>query len=85
MHTPAYSLNTLFAQMGLESSDEAIDLFIRSHGSISRESPLSEARCWTPSQSALLKEALADDSDWTEVVDQLHALLQKNIKPISLT
>ncbi len=77
MHTPAYTLNTLFAQMGLESSDEAIDAFISTHGPIPGGIELCEAPCWNAAQAALLKEALVDDSDWAEVVDQLDALLHK--------
>ena len=77
MHTPAYSLNTLFSQLGLNNSDEAIDVFIREHAPTAREIHLSEAPCWNQSQKSLLKEALADDSDWVEVVDQLDALLRK--------
>ena len=77
MHTPAYSLNTLFAQLGLDDSDEAVDAFIRTHGKGPREVPLHKAPCWSEAQSQLLEEALADDSDWAEVVDQLDSLLRK--------
>ena len=77
MHTPAYTLNTLFAQLGLDESDEAVDQFIRTHGPIASETPLHAASCWNESQSRLLSEAIEADSDWTEVVDQLDALLRK--------
>ena len=77
MHTPAYTLNTLFAQMGLEDGDDCIDNFIRTHGPISDEMPLYRAPCWNESQSRLLEEAVAADSDWAEVVDQLDALMRK--------
>ncbi len=77
MHTPAYSLNTLFAQMGLANSDEAIDAFISSHSPIPGDIQLPDAACWNASQAALLKQAVVDDSDWTEVVEQLDALMHK--------
>ena len=77
MHTPAYTLNTLFAQMGLDNTDESIDTFIRTHGPVPSETPLYQAPCWNKGQADLLKEAIEQDSDWTEVVDQLDALLRK--------
>lgn len=76
MHEPAYTLNTLFAQMGLNDSDEAIDSFVRNHAPIPKEIPIYEATFWTSSQSALLKESLKSDSDWAEVVDQLDVQLR---------
>ena len=77
MHTPAYNLSTLFAQLGLEYSDEAIDTFIREHGPIADTVALPDAPCWNEGQRELLREAVSDDSDWAEVVDQLDALLRK--------
>lgn len=76
MHTPAFSLNTLFAQLGLDDSDAAIDRFIRTHKPIPF-GPLHAAPCWNKAQAALLKQAVDDDSDWAAVADQLDALLRK--------
>lgn len=77
MHTPAYTLNTLFAQLGLDDSDEAIEMFIQEHSPIPQSVPLAEAACWNDSQRKLLVESVAADSDWAEVVDQLDAQLRK--------
>jgi len=77
MHAPAYTLNTLFAQMGLDDSDAAIESFIRTHGPVAKEIPIFAAPFWTSAQSALLKESVQSDSDWAEVVDRLDAQLRK--------
>lgn len=77
MHETAYTLNTPFAQLGLAHSDEAIDRFIRSHGPVPSHCRLWEAPCWNSAQAALLREELANDADWAEVIDQLNALLRK--------
>lgn len=77
MQTSANSLNTLFTQLGLDDSDEAIDKFIREHAPIPATVTLSEAPCWNESQRKLLAESIANDADWTQVVDQLDALLRK--------
>lgn len=77
MHSPAFTLNELFAQMGLDDSDAAVDGFIRTHGPVADSIPLHAAPFWNDSQALFLKEAVEADSDWTEVVDQLDALLRK--------
>jgi hypothetical protein len=77
MHKPLYTLNTLFAQLGLDDSDEAIEKFIASSCPIPESVPLHAAPCWSRGQSDLLREAIANDADWAEVVDQLNALLRK--------
>lgn len=76
MHTPAYSMNTLFAQLGLDSSDEAIEAFLQEHGPLPADMALPDAPFWNDAQRKLLQEAVAVDSDWSEVVDQLNAGLR---------
>ena len=44
-------MNTLFAQLGLDDSDAAIDTFIRQHAPIDAQLRLYEAPCWTPAQA----------------------------------
>jgi hypothetical protein len=38
--------------------------------------PLPQADFWSASQASFLREAVADDSDWCEVVDELDRLLR---------
>lgn len=78
MHEPAYTINTLFAQLGLDGSDAAIDAFVRAHHPLPPTMALADAPCWTPAQAKLLSEAVCDDADWAPVVDQLDALLRKS-------
>ena len=75
MDLSSHTLNTLFAQLGLPASDEEIDQFIEQH-KIKHDCPLVAAEFWTVGQVAFLQEALQDDSDWAELVDQLDALLR---------
>ena len=76
METFEHTLNNLFAQLGLPSADEDIDAFIQTHRSIPENIPLEEAEFWSSSQSQFLQEALADDSDWAEAIDQLDVRLR---------
>ena len=68
---PEYNMNELFAQLGLESSDEAIDKFIADN-QLSSEEKLIEADVWTDSQRMFLQEEWQKDAAWVEVIDDLN-------------
>lgn len=69
-------MHTLFDQLGLPSWEEAIDRFIDEHGGLDPDMELADAQVWTDSQRAFLRQAIAEDSDWAEVVDHLDALMR---------
>ncbi len=75
MDLSAHTLNTLFAQLGLPATDEDIERFLLQHN-IEHDCQLVDAEFWTAGQVAFLQEALQNDSDWVELVDQLDALLR---------
>ena len=68
---PEYNMNELFAQLGLDSSDEAIDKFIADN-QLSSEEKLIEADVWTDSQRMFLQEEWKKDAAWVEVIDDLN-------------
>ncbi|MCV6588228.1 MAG: DUF2789 domain-containing protein [Marinobacterium sp.] len=76
MDTSAHTLNALFSQLGLPSSDRDIDRFIATHQLYSDSIPLPEATFWSPSQASFLREALEQDADWCEPVDMLDSRLR---------
>ena len=41
-----------------------------------RMAPPADAPFWTPAQADFLRQALAEDADWSEEVDELAVLLQ---------
>jgi hypothetical protein len=71
-----HTLNSLFQQLGLPDSQEAIEEFIEKNKGLDKSIHLWEADFWTPSQAAFIHESLEEDSDWTEVIDHLDALLR---------
>ncbi|MFZ2844531.1 DUF2789 domain-containing protein [Psychrobacter sp.] len=71
---PEYNMNELFAQLGLDSSDEAIDSFI-DNNKLAKEEKLIEANIWTDSQRAFLQEEWERDAEWVEVIDDLNVRL----------
>ncbi len=77
MESMRHDLNSLFEQLGLENSSEAISNFISNHKPLSHHVQLHEAEFWNNNQADFLKQAIDDDADWAIVVDQLDALLRK--------
>lgn len=76
LDTSVHSLSGLFAQLGLPNSPREIDDFIQHHHPLPQAEPLSKASFWTEAQATFLRDAIANDSDWAEVVDELNVLLR---------
>ncbi len=77
MDTWPHTLSALFDQLGLPSSELSIAQFIDQHSPLDPALSLVEAPFWNPAQRAFLIEVLADDSDWTELVEHLDAYLRR--------
>lgn len=75
MDTSFHNMNSLFSQLGLPEDDNAIEAFVREHH-LESSVRIDQASFWSAMQSAFLKEAIQQDSDWTEIVDQLDARLR---------
>lgn len=71
---PEYNMNALFAQLGLESSDEAIDDFIEKN-QLAKDEKLIEADIWTDNQRMFLQEEWKKDAAWVVVIDELNVRL----------
>ncbi len=76
MDMSQHTLSTLFDQLGLDSDDASIEQFLSQHSPLPQATALSEAPFWTPSQADFLREGLATDSDWAEIIDELNSLLR---------
>ena len=72
------SLELLFSQLGLASSQAAIELFIRTH-QLPAHINLLDAPFWTKSQREFLIRYLVEDADeWVMWVDELNQQLHMN-------
>ncbi len=69
-----YNMNELFAQLGLDNSDEAIDAFIAKN-KLGKNEALIESDIWTDSQRMFLQEEWKKDAAWVEVIDELNVRL----------
>ena len=75
MDTSAHTFEVLFQQLGLPNSSDAIEAFI-GNNRLPKDISLENAAFWTVGQAQFIREAIAEDSDWAEVVDQLDARLR---------
>ncbi len=75
MDTSIHNLQTLFAQLGLPASDDAIEEFVNDH-TLDSGLKINEASFWNASQTEFLEEAIYQGSDWAEIVDLFDLLLR---------
>lgn len=71
-----HTMSDLFAQLGLPDAMNEIDNFIHSHRPVPDSLTLEKASFWNNGQAQFIHEALQDDSDWSELVDQLDSRLR---------
>ena len=77
MESQLHSLPALFRQLGLADTPEAIAAFVARQAPLPAHLLLVDAPCWSSAQAELLAQALEDDADWAEVVDELDLLLRE--------
>ena len=68
---PSYTMNDLFAQLGLDSSDEEIDRFIEEN-KVSEDEKMVEASVWSDKQRMFLLEEWQKDAAWAIIIDELN-------------
>jgi hypothetical protein len=78
MDSSTHLIVDLFLQLGLPSSSEQIEKFIKVHRGIPSGIRLFEASFWSEPQASFIQEAIEQDSDWVETVDHLDVLLRNN-------
>lgn len=73
------TLEVLFQQLGLESSEAAIDQFVEKH-QLTQGVMMHEADFWTEHQKQFLSSHWQKDDEWSLMVDVLNELLNQNLK-----
>lgn len=76
MEISQHDVTDLFEQLGLGSSPEEIKYFVKNHRHTQDSTSIHEASFWIASQSTFLKQAIEEDADWAELVDQLDVMLR---------
>ncbi|XOV79683.1 MAG: DUF2789 domain-containing protein [Aestuariibacter sp.] len=70
------TLTDLFAQLGLENSDSAIESFVSKHRPLPAEVHIEDASFWNESQKAFIQFEIEEDAEWAEVIDTLSSMLR---------
>ena len=68
---PNYNMNDLFAQLGLDNSDEAIESFIKNN-QLGKDESLKDSDIWNEKQRMFLQEEWKRDAVWVEIIDELN-------------
>jgi hypothetical protein len=76
MELVTHTLEDLFAQLGLPNDRNGIAAFVSTHRPLRPDVALADASCWSAAQAQFLREEIAGDADWAEVVDQLNVMLR---------
>lgn len=76
MERAVHTLNELFRQLGLPDGSADIDRFIAAHSPLPPQMALADAAFWQPAQARFLREEIAEDADWAELVDMLDARMR---------
>lgn len=76
MEQHIHDIGSLFEQLGMDNSVEAINEFINKNNPVPGYVELHHAGFWNTAQSSFLKQAIDEDADWAQVVDQLDAMLR---------
>ena len=77
MENSFHRFGDLFAQLGLPADHAGIRQFIAAHAPLAGAIRLADAPFWSEAQAHLLRELIAEDADWAEVVDHLDAALRQ--------
>jgi hypothetical protein len=78
MDTTSNDLSHLFKQLGLPHDQEGIDYFVIQN-KLDKHTLITDADCWNSGQKAFLKEALLQDAQWSEVIDQLDVMMRAKL------
>ena len=76
MDTSNHNMTGLFAQLGLDSTRSGIYHFVKANN-IEPDITIVEADFWSSSQASFIADSLEQDGDWSEIIDQLDAMLRK--------
>ncbi len=77
MLTDMPTMHDLFAQLGLDHDEEAVQAFISRHRPLPEHLPLHQAPFWTPAQARFLEEQIKADAEWAPAIDQLNLGLHR--------
>ncbi|WP_153112047.1 DUF2789 domain-containing protein [Propionivibrio limicola] len=76
MESPIHVLSDLFRQLGLPDDESNIENFIATHRPLPGQISLADAPFWNASQAQFLREEIAENADWAELIDTFDTRLR---------
>jgi hypothetical protein len=76
MEPPVHHFADLFRALGLADRPTNIDAFLMRHRPLRATTALADAPFWSPVQSQFLREGIADNVNWAQMVDTLDVRLR---------
>jgi hypothetical protein len=76
MENMNHTFTELFKQLGLPNDVMSIDAFLKLRRPLSAGTRVEDAPFWSLSQRHFLKEQMASDADWSELIDRLSLALR---------
>jgi hypothetical protein len=76
MENMTHTFTDLFKQLGLPSDAMSIDAFLKLRRPLASSTRVEDAPFWSLSQRHFLKEQMASDADWAELIDRLSLALR---------
>lgn len=73
---PNPTLADLFAQLGLDNSEAAIEAFVNQHRPLPADIHIESAPFWNDAQKAFLQFEIEEDAEWVEMIDTLNSMLR---------
>ncbi|GAC33508.1 DUF2789 family protein [Paraglaciecola polaris] len=70
------TMGDLFEQLGLGGEERDILAFIDEHKGLRQGVHIEDAEFWTKSQAGFIKNALLEDAEWAELIDQLNTRIR---------
>lgn len=71
-----HTFTELFKQLGLPNDVVSIDTFLKLRRPLASATRVEDAPFWSLSQRHFLKEQMANDADWAELIDRLSLALR---------
>jgi Protein of unknown function (DUF2789) len=76
MENMTHTFTELFKQLGLPNDAMSIDAFLKLRRPLASATRVEDAPFWSLGQRHFLKEQMASDADWAELIDRLSLALR---------
>ncbi|ABG41695.1 conserved hypothetical protein [Paraglaciecola sp. T6c] len=70
------TMGDLFQQLGLGDQEGDVEAFIEEHKGLRQGVHIEDAEFWSKTQAEFIRNALLEDAEWAELIDQLNTRLR---------